>query len=153
MYPKILAGLYSLNLDSIRPFRGKGPLSRQGEVGDQGQVVAGQQGSAAAVDGKIHQAQVVVVVDVVQVQQRQDAGIGAAASGEAFQVGAAKFAAQQAGGEAERPLVEIAGDDARPAQAGAARDLIAHQARALGAALAQPGAQVDVEQVQDAAFS
>src|SRR5438876_4408976 len=94
-----------------------------------------------------------VVVDVVQMQQRQDAGISAAASGEALQVGAAKLAAQQAGGEAERPLVEIAGDDARAAQAGAAHDLIAHQARTLSAALAQSGAQVHVEQMQDAAFS
>src|SRR5207237_3940448 len=94
-----------------------------------------------------------VVVDVVQMQQRQDAGISAASAGEALQVGAAKFAAQQAGGEAERPLVEIAGDDARAAQAGGARDLIAYQSRALGAALAQSGAAMDVEQMQDAAFS
>ena len=76
-----------------------------------------------------------VVIDMVQVPERQDAGVRAGALQVGSYVGADQMRAQKLGGEAAGPLVEVADDQAGVGEVRMMEQGGIHQFAALAAAL------------------
>src|SRR5687767_13452936 len=114
------------------------------EVGDEREVVGGDERREAPVEAQAFEFERTVVVDVVEVHERERARVGAARPQVLAHVGAAQLLAEEAGGEPVRPLVEVAEDDARPRQLRVAEDVAAHQLAPLMPALDEGRAEVDV---------
>src|ERR1051325_7539950 len=90
-----------------------------------------------------------VVVDVVEMEQGEDARKRAAPLELLLDVDALEMRAEELGGEAARPLVEVAEHDLGPGQLGAMENPLVARAEppALVPPLHERGAEVDVEDV------
>ncbi len=116
-------------------------------------MVGGEEGLAAAPQFGIHQMQRRFVVTVVEGEERQQAGESAREAGSVLGAEGLKLAAEEARGQTARPLVEIAEHEARAAQGGLAEDLGIHEPFGLEAALHVAGAEMHVEEMNQAAWS
>src|SRR5581483_6927993 len=123
-------------------------LGCDGEVGDKGKVVGGDERSGRADEVGLDELEWGFVVAVVECDQWEQARKGC---GDAEGVAGAEgleAVAEKARGEAAGPLVEIADDETRRFELGVAEDIFAEQKLGLAAALVQAGAEVHVEEVE-----
>ena len=117
------------------------------KVGDQREVIRGEEGGARAVEGQPLQLQRVVVVDVVEMHEGQEPRIRPLPLEVLADIHALQVRAEEMRGEAGRPLVEVPEHDARPGELLVAQDLHVREPSALVAPLDVVRAQVDVEHV------
>src|SRR5262245_36050345 len=93
-----------------------GLLSRYSKLSHEGKMIGGNQGHAAAVKKELLQSQIAIKVHMIQMHQRQHAGIGPPAVQMELNVNAYEFLLQHSRNQATRPFVEIAQHQARMLQ-------------------------------------
>src|SRR4051812_5975936 len=118
------------------------------ELGDQRQMVRCNERRAAAMDAEGFQRQRPVVVEVVEMEQRQNAGIGAGIARVCPRLDGLKLGAHQARSKTARPLVKVAKHDAGAGVLGAFQYSICEQLARLLTTLYEAGAEMHIEDVQ-----
>ena len=88
------------------------------EVGDEWQVVAGDERFRSALQMQLLQPQGGIVVNVIQVEERQQTGVGSRPAEVGADVGAFQVRTEKPGGEAGGPFIEVAQDEAGCFEAG-----------------------------------
>src|SRR5215469_7681661 len=121
------------------------------EVGQERQVVGGEEGVAVSPEARGNELQWGLVVAVVEAQDRQQAGKGARKTAAVLRVERLKARAHEASSQAVGPLVEIAEDEARPEEAGLVEDFGIEELASLEAPLHVAGAEMDVEDMNEEA--
>jgi len=92
--------------------------------------------------------QVFVIVDMVEMDDGQDPGVGPAPSQVEPQIGALKVAGQQSRGQPARPFVEIAKQNTGTAMSAVAEDLLIQQPTRLAPPLEVGGSEVNIVEVE-----
>ena len=136
---------------SLHQQRGWGPASSKfsepdPQVGDEGQVVRRHEGRARAGELDGPDLDMPLVVDVIQVQHREDARVRAPAFQVRVDVDAFEEGVEGLRRQAPRPLVEVAEDDLRSLYPPIVDE--GRQPRRLVAALEDRGAEMDVALLQ-----
>src|SRR6476619_8596473 len=114
-------------------------------------MIGGDQGKAGSVQLDRLQQQGLVIVDVIDVQKRENPWIGAIALEQDPQVGILELGGHYVRYLSARPLVEIAEHDPRPAKIGRAHQTGGDQLARLLSPLEEIGSQVNIEDVQHGA--
>src|SRR5262245_43371942 len=107
-------------------------------------MIRSDQRGAATVQLGVNQLQRFVVVDVIQMQEGKDPGIGGGASQSRANVGAAEMFIEQARGQSARPFVEVAHQHTRAYVVAVLEHVVVEQFARLAAALGEGSSQVDV---------
>src|SRR5262249_52231788 len=123
-------------------------IEANSELGDQWEMVRGHQGEPRARQLHADDVDGAAIVDVIEMQHRQDAGVGPAPLQMRAQIEAVETLVQHARRRAAQPFVEVAEHDRRLGDAARVENL--GQVRRLIATLEQRRAEVHVEQMQHA---
>src|SRR5262249_61552405 len=126
-------------------------FSADAELGEQRQVIGGDQGLAAAMQQELLQHKVTIEVHVVQVHDREHSGISATAVEVELNVDALKLTLQHARHQPGGPLVEVAQQQARVLKRRRQKDIPAHQHARSPAPFYVSRTQVNIEYVNDPA--
>src|SRR5690349_4493133 len=122
------------------------------KCGNKRQVIGGEERQPGSVQMHVAQFEVAIVINMVEVQERQDAGVG----GSAFQVhddiGALHVLAEELAGQAASPFVEIADDNAMRRKLSASQDVRRKKLPCLFAAFRERGSQVKRKEVDGSSF-
>ena len=122
--------------------------SNQFKIGDDREMVRGDQRRRAAVKPSLAEPQVFVVVDVVKMNEGEDAGIGPAPSQMEPQIGALKVAGEQFGGQSACPLIEVPEQNTGPTMSAVTEDLLIEQTTRLVPPLKVGGPKVNIVEVE-----
>lgn len=118
------------------------------EIGDDWQVIRSDESRSAAVEFGLHQFQSFVEVDVIQMQERQNAGISALSPEVKANVCALEVFFQQARSHTARPFVEISKQDSRAYVVAVFQHVFVQQLFSLMPPFDERRSQVDVVNVQ-----
>jgi hypothetical protein len=121
------------------------------EFGNHRKVVRGDQCVVAALDPETLQGQMTVVIEMVQVQEREKTRIRTRVAGEGAGVESFEHLAHEARREAARPFVEVTHDDSWAATLAAVEYFVAEELASLMTALDETGAEMNVEEVKHGA--
>lgn len=114
-------------------------------------MIGSYKGGTTSVKRQRLQVKHFIEINVIEMQEGQNAGIGAGAAEMGADVGALKMRFEESRYKALGPLVEIAEDDACSRELTVGKDSEVDELSSLMAAFEERGAQVDVEDMQDAA--
>lgn len=109
----VMQNVFQIEVVALRKQGVSTTLERDRDVCGERQVVRREFGQPRPGQGDVAHRDVAGVVDVVEVQQREEAWIGATALEEGEQVDAAEALGQDVAGQRARPLVEVAEQDLR----------------------------------------
>jgi hypothetical protein len=114
-------------------------------------MIGSHKGGTTPVKRQRFQVKSCIEINVIEMQEGQNAGIGAGAAEMGADVSALKVRFEEARCKAPGPLVEIAEDDACYRELTVGKDSEVDELSSLKAAFEERGAQVNVEDMQDAA--